>query len=118
MRFCRHHIVRSWVSLVTGLIFLNLSFIRTEIQISGLREQNQTLYENIAYLLSGSGFEEENDKSTGESGHESDDSHLFYRNYTSFNSDYRLISSGLYNAASSLQLLNGISSIQLPPPKG
>lgn len=117
MWFCRHHFVRSWVSLVTGLVFLNLSFILTEIQISGLQEQNQALYESLAILVSSSGFEEESDPSSEGSGHSIDDVKLFYRNYTCFITDYCLISSGLYGTTSSIRLLSGTSSIQLPPPK-
>jgi hypothetical protein len=56
--FRQHYLTRAF-SLMTGLVFLNMSFFLAE--VSMLRLTNPELIENVAKLISSSGFEEERD---------------------------------------------------------
>jgi hypothetical protein len=50
------------VALVTGLLFLNMSFLLTEIAL--LKVSDRQILENVARLISSGGFEEERDGDT------------------------------------------------------
>jgi hypothetical protein len=66
MKAVRSLFVSKLVAIVTGMIFLNMSFFLTEIRILNLHVTNYKLVENVIKMLSGTGFEEEKD-SFGES---------------------------------------------------
>lgn len=59
MNSFRQHFLARVFTLVTGVIFLNMSFFLAEVTV--LKFTNQELVENIAKLISSSGFEEERD---------------------------------------------------------
>ncbi len=63
----RSSFVSRIIAVVTGLIFLNMSFFLSEIRLLKLDVSNSTLVENIVKMISGVGFEEEKD-SMSESG--------------------------------------------------
>jgi hypothetical protein len=47
MYFFRHSVTRYCISLLTGIVFLNLSFLLTEIHLAGLRQKNPDVYKTI-----------------------------------------------------------------------
>jgi hypothetical protein len=59
MNSFRQHILARAFALLTGLVFLNMSFFLAEVSMLGLT--NPELIENVAKLISSSGFEEERD---------------------------------------------------------
>jgi hypothetical protein len=119
MQIIRGHILSRAIALITGLIFLNLSFILTEMNALELKQSNSTLYEYIAKLLSGSGFEEEKD-STGETSENGSEKEIkVFHQFTDLAAvNGHLIVSQLYQPNSSQNLLPGNSEITTPPPKG
>lgn len=66
MKKVRSLFVSKVVAIITGVVFLNMSFFLTEIRILNLHVTNYKLVENVVKMLSGVGFEEEKD-SFGES---------------------------------------------------
>ena len=62
MNSLRQHILTKIFTLITGVIFLNMSFFLAE--VSMLKLTNKELVENVAKLISSSGFEEERDSET------------------------------------------------------
>lgn len=62
MNSFRQHFLAKVFTLITGVIFLNMSFFLAE--VSMLKFTNQELVENIVKLISSSGFEEERDGET------------------------------------------------------
>jgi len=59
MEIVRKHFLSKVFGVVTGLIFLNMSFFLAE--VTYLRVEQEELMENIAKLILNSGFEEERD---------------------------------------------------------
>jgi hypothetical protein len=59
--FRQHYLTRVF-SLLTGLVFLNMSFFLAEVSLLSLT--NPEIIENVAKLISSSGFEEERDGET------------------------------------------------------
>ena len=60
----RKHFLSKVIALITGVIFLNMGFFLAE--VSMLKLTNQELVQNIAKLISSSGFEEERDGESSE----------------------------------------------------
>lgn len=58
MQFFRHSYIRSIIVYLTGITFLNLSFLQVEVTLLK-KTQNNQLIENIALLLSAAASEEE-----------------------------------------------------------
>lgn len=67
MNGLRHHFLAKISSLITGAIFLNMSFFLAEVSL--LEINNPDIIENVAKLFSSTGFEEERD---GEAASDSD----------------------------------------------
>ena len=65
MTFFRSHRTSRTITLIVGVLFLNLSFLLLEIQAVDLRSKDPSLYESIVRIMS-FGFEEERD-AAGES---------------------------------------------------
>lgn len=59
----RNSILTRSLSILTGIMFLNLSFILTEVKSLELEKNNRTLFESLIRLVSGVGIEEEKDVS-------------------------------------------------------
>jgi hypothetical protein len=59
--FRNHILLTRLMALVTGLMFLNMSFFLIEVRVLDLKFANEKLTENISKLLSGTGCEEEPD---------------------------------------------------------
>ena len=57
MNLVRQHFLAKTFALITGVLFLNMSFFALE--VSMLKIANKQLAENVAKLISNSGFEEE-----------------------------------------------------------
>ncbi len=66
-------------SIFTGLLFLNLSFMLTELNLLGLDQKNSALFDNLVHMITQSGFEEETDSSTGTTNEIQNDTHLFFQ---------------------------------------
>lgn len=49
------------MALITGIVFLNMSFFLTEVRYLGLHLTHTKMVENIVKALAGVGFEEEKD---------------------------------------------------------
>jgi hypothetical protein len=118
MEFFRRHIIGRLFAILTGLVFLNLSFVLTELAILEVPSTNSGLYADIAKLVSGVGFEEERDAG-GESSEktiekEIDVYHQF-ENKVIIND--HLITSKLFHLSSIRGLLDPDSKVATPPPK-
>jgi hypothetical protein len=61
MKTVRLHIVSKIVAVLTGIVFLNMSFFLTEIRMLNLHVTDHALVENIVKMMTGAGFEEEKD---------------------------------------------------------
>ena len=59
MKIFRRHFLSKALSLITGLVFLNMSFFLAE--VTYLKFDKKEIMENIAKLILNSGFEEERD---------------------------------------------------------
>jgi hypothetical protein len=117
MKFFRDHFFGRLLGIVTGIVFLNLSFILTEVNFFELKQKNSKLYEIIVKVVSGVGAEEEKD-ATGEKEASSEkEVNVFCLNQTLLSTDFYLITSGLHVTELNLKLLSGNSEIQTPPPK-
>lgn len=62
MRRFRNRFLRSVLTLITGLIFLNMGFFLIEVRMLGLYNDRQTM-DNFSKMLAGAAFEEERDSS-------------------------------------------------------
>lgn len=97
-------------------MFLNLSFIMTEIKYLELEKYNRTLFENLMRIASGSGIEEEKDAS-GESSNElkSDINFYIQLDAKSLFSNHQL-TINLHGDNSVFKLLSIYREIFSPPP--
>jgi hypothetical protein len=66
MKTVRSAFLSKVIALITGIVFLNMSFFLSEIRILKLDVTHYKLVENIVKMFSSTGFEEEKD-SLGES---------------------------------------------------
>lgn len=117
MHFFRHYVIRNCSSFVTGVVFLNLSFLLTEIDLAGLRQQNPVLYKSIVNLFTNTSFEEECDSGAESPTQSKVDINLITKYQLNINSYFLLNNSSLAQFISSLQLLDFTSPILLPPPE-
>jgi hypothetical protein len=62
MKVLRQHYLTKILTILTGVVFLNMGFFMAEISL--LKIDNQEMIENIARLISNGGFEEERDGET------------------------------------------------------
>lgn len=114
----RKHITARFMALLTGIIFLNMSFFLTEVRFLGLHLTHTKMVENIVKALAGVGFEEEKDSmaetSTGD-GEQIADLHITIYPVGSFDS-FRL-SSKLYSCRHCLSFSSAEPDVLTPPPK-
>lgn len=117
MKLFRGHILSRLITLITGIIFLNLSFILTEINSLELKENNVELYNNIVRMVSGIGAEEEKDVAGETESSAEKEVNIFCINHGQLTADYYLITCGLHASEQNLKLLSGNHEITTPPPK-
>jgi len=117
MYFFRHSVTRYCISLLTGIVFLNLSFLLTEIHLAGLRQKNPDVYKTIVQLFTITLLEEETDSGPEGPVHDKDDINLFAKDQSNFCICFYLISSKLSYFTSYLKLPDLASPIHLPPPE-
>ena len=117
VKWFRTHILSRVLTAFVGAIFLNLSFILTEVNSLDLKRTNSDLYENLVRMVSGIGAEEEKDVS-GESETTSEkEVKAYYPDAHELNSRYFLITIHQYQHEINLRLLPGIKEITTPPPQ-
>ena len=116
MKFFRDHFFGRFLALVIGVIFLNLSFILTEIHSFDLKSKNAKLYDQIVKLVWGIVAEEEKDI-MGESDSMEKEAKLLATGQDIFIPDLYLITKDLHQTNLDLKLLTGNSEITTPPPK-
>lgn len=114
--FIRNPFLTRSVTLFIGIMFLNLSFIMTEVKFLELEKNNRSLFENLMRIASGSGIEEEKD-ATGESSNELKGDLTFYIHLDakSLHSNYQL-TINLHGDNTAFKLLNTYREIFSPPP--
>ena len=114
----RKHITARFLALVTGIIFLNMSFFLTEVRYLGLHLTHTKMVENIVKALAGVGFEEEKD-SMGESsnigGEQIADLHISILPTAGI--DPFTTTSKLYGCHHSLEFTSAKPDVLTPPPK-
>ena len=114
----RKHITAKFMALITGIIFLNMSFFLTEIRYLGLHLTHTKMVENVVKALAGVGFEEEKD-SMGESsstgGEQIVDLHITVHPVSSI--DPFSNSSKLYGCRHNLEFSSSKPDVITPPPK-
>lgn len=114
----RRHISAKLLAFATGIMFLNMSFFLTEIQLLGMHKTHSKMIENVVKALAGVGFEEEKD-SMGESS-ENEPGHVFDLHMTvhpvsSVNALYT--AAKLHDCRNKLKVCSGNTEIIIPPPK-
>lgn len=117
MRTFRHWLPKRFLSLLTGVVFFNLSLIFLEIQAVGIQQQDPVAIKSLISLLCDSGLEEESDGSSEGSPQYEDDIKLFHRHQFLMNHYYQFIISNLIKPDLSLRLLDQHIAILVPPPE-
>jgi hypothetical protein len=114
----RKHIAARFVALLTGIIFLNMSFFLTEIRFLGLHISHTKMVENVIKALAGVGFEEEKDSmaeaETGE-GEPIFDLHMTIHAIACI--DSFSTTANLYGRHYNLEVASSMAEITTPPPK-
>lgn len=114
----RKHTAAKLMALMTGIIFLNMSFFLTEIKFLGLHLSHAKMVENVVKALAGVGFEEEKD-SMGESsspeGSQAVDLHMNV--YPIGSDDSFQHTSELYSSRHNIDIAGSEAEILTPPPK-
>ena len=114
----RKHITARFLALITGIIFLNMSFFLTEVRFLGLHLTHTKMVENIVKALAGVGFEEEKDsmaETSGGGGEQIADLHII--TYPIGSIDLFNVSSKLYGCRHSLAFSTAEPDVLTPPPK-
>lgn len=117
MKLFREHILSRLIASLTGIIFLNLSFILTEINGLELKKSNVQLYDTIVKLVSGIGAEEEKDVAGETESSTEKEVNVFCSDRFELKADYYLIINRLHLNELNLRLLSGNIEISTPPPK-
>ena len=106
------------MALITGIIFLNMSFFLTEIRFLGLHLSHTKMVENIVKALAGVGFEEEKDsmgESSSEGGEQIADLHITIHPVGGI--DSFKCSTKLYSCNHTLEFSSAKPDVLTPPPK-
>jgi len=103
-------------ALLTGLLFLNLSFLLTELDMLGLDHKNYALYTELVRMIS-SGIEEEADNSSGQVNEIQSDTHLFFQFNITILSNNPLIASCKIHHKNDSDGLLYYREIFSPPPE-
>jgi hypothetical protein len=114
----RKHITAKFMALLTGIIFLNMSFFLTEIRYLGLHLTHTKMVENVIKALAGVGFEEEKDsmaEASGEGGEQIVDLHMTVHPVSCIDSFSP--SSKLYGSRHKLDFSSSKPDVITPPPK-
>lgn len=116
MKAVRSLFVSKLIAILTGIVFLNMSFFLTEIRILNLHVTHYKLVESAIKMLSGAGFEEEKDSFGGssEAGHQVD-LHIVVHPESVYTST--LLSADLHRTDLSGLLSAAASETATPPPK-
>jgi hypothetical protein len=114
----RKHIAAKFMAMLTGVIFLNMSFFLAEIRLLELHLSHAPMVENVVKAMAGVGFEEEKDSmgesSESESGH-AVDLHILVHPVSlagSIETNFRL-----YGCDHNLKVASSKAEITTPPPK-
>jgi hypothetical protein len=114
----RKYIATRFLALLTGVIFLNMSFFLTEIRMLELDLSHARMVENVVKALAGVGFEEEKDamgeSSESECGH-AVDLHIIIHPVSFLNSIES--NTRLYGCDHNLKVASSKAEITTPPPK-
>jgi hypothetical protein len=119
MKEVRTNILSKLLAILTGIIFLNMSFFLTELRVLELDVANHDLVVNIVKMISGVGFEEEKDcmGESSESGSFEQIVDLHITVQSESLSGYYLISNNLYLFSQSHLFKSAVHEIATPPPK-
>lgn len=105
------------LTILIGVIFLNLSFVLAEVSALDFENHDSALFENLVRLISTSGFEEEKD-ANGEPTHEiSSDVNFYIQQNLKFPHIKSLIISNLNGSYSSAKVSKAYQPIFSPPPE-
>ena len=118
MKFFRNNTVRRAITLITGLIFLNLSFVLTEINSFNIQKKNKQLFENLIKLARG--INEEETDANGEIPCEKKDAKevdLYLSGYINTASPQYSVLTTRYGHHSSNSPLSGVYNILIQPPE-
>jgi hypothetical protein len=114
----RKHIAAKFLALLTGIIFLNMSFFLTEIRYLGLHLSHAKMIENVVKALAGCGFEEEKDsmaESGSAAGEDIVDLHINVHPVACI--DPFKMTAKLYGCQHNLEVASSKAEINTPPPK-
>lgn len=114
----RKHIAAKLMALITGMMFLNMSFFLTEIKFLGLHLSHAKMVENVVKALAGVGLEEEKDamgESASAEGTQAVDLHMNLHPSTPEDSFQN--TSKLYSSRHNIDVAESEAEIITPPPK-
>lgn len=114
----RKLIAARFMALLTGIIFLNMSFFLTEIRFLGLHLSHAKMIENVVKALAGCGFEEEKDAMTesgSAEGEQTVDLHIAIHPVSCI--DSFKMTANLYGCQHNLEVASSKAEINTPPPK-
>ena len=114
----RKHIAARFVALMTGIIFLNMSFFLTEVRFLGLHISHTKMVENVIKALAGAGFEEEKDAMAEAENGEGEpifDLHITIHPIACIDSFSTTVN--LYGRYYNLEVASSKAEITTPPPK-
>ncbi len=105
------------LALLTGIVFLNLSFLLTEMNALELEKKNYPLFESMVKFLSGTGFEEERDVSGETSIEIETDSNDYIQSYIRVQLVNHSPLSNTTAGSNTTNLLSCFREIFSPPPE-
>lgn len=114
----RKHIAAKLMALMTGIIFLNMSFFLTEIKSLDLHLSHAKMVENVVKALAGVGFEEEKDSMGESSGTEASHTVDLHMNIHPITPDDSFQNtSNLFSSRHNIDVAESEAEILTPPPK-
>jgi hypothetical protein len=118
MTFFRRANIKTFFTLITGIVFLNLSFFLTELSYMGLETKNKKELVNLVRMLSG--ISEEETEVPTDGAHESQTIHktvdLFHHySYSQQYAPFSLTPGHHWNDLESCPLSGALDSILQPP---
>ncbi|HEY0655700.1 MAG TPA: hypothetical protein VGD65_21345 [Chryseosolibacter sp.] len=114
----RKCIAARFLAVLTGIIFLNMSFFLTEIRYLGLHVSHAEMVENVVKALAGVGFEEEKDsmaESGSAEGEQIVDLHITIHPISCI--DAFTATANLYGCRHNLEVASSKAEVTTPPPK-
>lgn len=117
MKFFRRLHIQRYVTLATGLVFLNLSFFMTELSLLKLERQDKQMLKNLVTMLARVSEEEKGGHSGSESGSFAKEVDLYlHLNIGELNAGYTLITTSAYWHQQSIPM-PGMHDTPLQPPE-